>query len=478
MHSKNVPGKFWAGAMHTSAYVINRLPQRSLGYVSPHERILNHKPNVSFLRVFRCVLFVFVPSSQHHKLERKATKSIFVGYDNDKKGWRCYDPTIGKCTVSRNVVFDEASSWWSDSTSTKKEEPSTDQVNLPFFGMCESTDEDVIQDDEQPHQQESLVENRGGNPWNTGVTVSQGEEPRRSTRIRSPNPKYAHIATVVDEIKEPSSFEEANTKKEWKMAMVEEIQALKQNETWDLVPKPVEGDPISCKWVYKVKFKPDGSVERCKARLVARGFTQQHGLDYEETFSPVAKLTSVRVLLAVVAHKGWLLHQIDVNNAFLYDTLDHVIYMNQLLGFENSRHPDYVCKLNKAIYGLKQSPRSWFGKIFEFMVHNGFSSCNSDASLFVKSYGPKVVVVLVYVDDLIIIGDYEDEIQQLKSNLRVRFRMKYLGRLKRFLGLEIKYEKDGFVLHQHRYATDLLDKLGMLDAKPAVTPIDPNSKLY
>lgn len=115
--------------------------------------------------------------------------------------------------------------------------------------------------------------------------------------------------------------------------MKDEIDALKRNETWDLVPKPIDTKPISCKWVFKLKLKTDGSIERYKARLMARGFTQQTCLDYEETFSPVAKLTSVRVLLAVAAHKGWLLHQMDVNNAFLYETLDHVIYMDQTLGF-------------------------------------------------------------------------------------------------------------------------------------------------
>lgn len=124
----------------------------------------------------------------------------------------------------------------------------------------------------------------------------------------------------------------------------------------------------------------------------------------------------------------------DVNNAFLHRTLDHVIYMDQPLGFESSIHPDYFCKLNKAIYGLKQSPRSWFGKISEFLVHNGFVSSNSDASLFVKSCRSKVVVVLVYVDDLIITGDYEEVIVQLNLNLCTRFHVKDLGLLKRFLG--------------------------------------------
>lgn len=141
----------------------------------------------------------------------------------------------------------------------------------------------------------------------------------------------------------------------------EEIFALEQNQTWELVPKPRDVKPISCKWVYKVKTRPDGSIERYKARLVARGFSQQYGLDYDETFSPVAKISTVRVLLALAA--GWKLWQMDVKNAFLHGELDREIYMVQPRGFESRMHPDYMCKLRKALYGLKQAPRALYGKI-------------------------------------------------------------------------------------------------------------------
>ena len=135
--------------------------------------------------------------------------------------------------------------------------------------------------------------------------------------------------------------------------MEEEIHALKQNQTWDLMLKPKAVKPISCKWVYKVKTRADGSIERYKARLVAREFSQQYRLDYDETFSPVAKITTVRVLLALAASKSWKLWQIDVKNAFLHGELDREIYMEQPKGFESKAQPDYVCKLRKALYGLK-----------------------------------------------------------------------------------------------------------------------------
>lgn len=482
MHAKNVQGKYWAEAMQTAAYVINRIPQQKMNYVSPYEKLLKIKPNVSHFRVFGCVCFVFIPSSQRHKLEKKANRCIFVGYDNERKGWRCYDPSTRKCSVSRNVVFDETSSWWPEPSeapqyiSNQTGNVGSNQVYLPYFGIGDIDVCSVVDTggEETNQYQQTNVDS---NPWNTGVIQGAPSVVRRSTRNRTPNPKYAHVATVVEEIKEPDSFDEANQQQVWRTAMLEEFEALVRNETWELVPKPIEVKPITCKWVYKVKHKTDGTVERCKARLVARGFTQQQGFDYEETFSPVAKLTTVRVLLAIAVHNGWTLHQMDVNNAFLYGTLDHVIYMVQPMGFESKNHPKFVCKLKKALYGLKQSPRSWFGKMAEFLVHNGFQNTNSDASLFVKSCGSQVAVVLVYVDDLIITGNFETEIAQLKENLCTRFRMKDLGKLSRFLGLGLSYESDGVLLHQTKYTTDLLQRFGMLDSKPTGTPMDPHTKL-
>ena len=154
-------------------------------------------------------------------------------------------------------------------------------------------------------------------------------------------------------------------------------------------------EPISCKWLYKIKRRTNGTIERLNARLVARGFSQQYGLDYDKTFSPVAKLTSVRVVLTVAANKEWILWQMDVKKAFLHGELDQEIYMDQPMGFQNQSHPNYVCKLRKALYGLKQAPRAWYGKIAEFLTKSGFSVCHADSSLFVKANGEKLAILLV-----------------------------------------------------------------------------------
>lgn len=205
--------------------------------------------------------------------------------------------------------------------------------------------------------------------------------------------------------------------------------------------------------------------------------SQQYGLDYEETFSPVAKITTVRVLLAIAANKSWRLLQMDVKNAFLYGELDHDIYVTQPAGFEDKENPEYVCKLRKALYGLKQAPRAWYGKITEFLVFCGYKMTNSDSSLFVKRVGLKLAVVLVYVDDLIITGDAHEEMQQIKQNLSVRFYMKELGYLRHFLGLQVEQMKDGILLHQGKYAADLLKRFGMMFCKPVNTALEPNTKL-
>ena len=181
--------------------------------------------------------------------------------------------------------------------------------------------------------------------------------------------------------------------------------------------------------------KPNGSIERYKARLVARGFSQQYGLDYDETFSPVAKITTVRVLLALAASHSWKLWQIDVKNAFLHGELDRDIYMDQTKGFESQSHPNYVCKLKMTLYGLKQAPRACYGKIAEFLLQSGYSVAPADSSLLVKPRDEKLAIVLIYVDDLIITRDDDWEMQQTKANLSVRFQMKELGELKHFLSL-------------------------------------------
>ena len=251
--------------------------------------------------------------------------------------------------------------------------------------------------------------------------------PRRSRRNRVPVQRLsydsyvarhcAYVAKIVENVK-PANFDEVVGKPEWEQAMDEEMAALDDSETWDLVQLPQGKKPIGCKWVYKIKHNTDGSVSRYKARLVAKGYAQTYGIDFEETFSPVAKMATVRAVISLAASKGWILHQMDVKNAFLHGDLHEEVYMDQPPGYEDLDHPNLVCMLKKALYGLKQAPRAWHERIAQYLVTIGFVMTDADHSLYVYKSGRGLVFVTIYVDDLIIGGDYLDEVEQIKGLLR------------------------------------------------------------
>ena len=221
--------------------------------------------------------------------------------------------------------------------------------------------------------------------------------------------------------------------------MKKEIDALIRNNTWEKCALPEGKRPVGCRWVFTIKRRPDGSIERYKARLVAKGYTQTYGVDYSETFSPVAKMDTVRVLLSIAANKDWPLHQFDVTNAFLHGELkkEEEVYMEAPPGFAADFKTGERCRLRKTLYGLKQSPRVWFGKFAGAMIRYGYTQSNSDHTLFFKKQGDKITCLIIYVDDMIITGDDEEEIEKLRKNLFQEFEMKDLGDLKYFLGIEV-----------------------------------------
>jgi hypothetical protein len=200
--------------------------------------------------------------------------------------------------------------------------------------------------------------------------------------------------------------------------MTAEFEALISNGTWTLCPPPPHQHILSNKWVYRIKQKPDGSIERFKARLVARGYEQQCGIDYTETFSPVIKSSTIRVLLSLAIQFDWSIRQLDVSNAFLHGTFTETVYMQQPKGFVDQSHPHFVCKLHKAIYGLKQAPRAWFHRLSSFLMELGFVASLVDTSLFILNSGLHNIFMLIYVDDIIITGSNPDIIQVLISKLQ------------------------------------------------------------
>ncbi|KAL6321073.1 hypothetical protein AAG906_012065 [Vitis piasezkii] len=254
---------------------------------------------------------------------------------------------------------------------------------------------------------------------------------------------FQAFITSLEDDRIPSNIQEALQQPEWKTAVQEEIQALEKNGTWEISELPEGKRPVGCKWIFTVKHNPDGSINRFKARLVAKGFTQSYGIDYEETFAPVAKLNSIRVLLSIAMKFG----------------------------------PNRT-NLIKSLYGLKQSPRAWFDRLTRVVKKHGFIQCQADHTLFMKhSKEGEMTLFIVYVDDIIITGDDEEGIGNLKKLLAREFEIKDLGQLRYFLGMEVGRTKEGIVVTQRKYVLDLLQETGMLGCKPVDTPMDPIGKI-
>jgi hypothetical protein len=250
----------------------------------------------------------------------------------------------------------------------------------------------------------------------------------------------------------PRSYQEAmeaEDAKQWELAMQKELESIMKNETWTLVPRPKDAKVVKSRWVLRTK---DNGLY--KARFCAKGFTQRLGEDYDETFAPVAKYTSIRTLLAILAgRRKAKIHQMDVNTTFLYSLLEEIVYVEQPEGFIAPGKEDHVCLLKKALYGLKQSPRAWFHVIAEVLTDFDFKQSESDPCIWIheNTRGERTYIAL-YVDDLIIAGENEAEKATIKQRLSERFETKDLGIAKKFLGMEIEYGSDGSIkIHQNQY---------------------------
>ena len=253
--------------------------------------------------------------------------------------------------------------------------------------------------------------------------------------------------------------------------MTEEYDALVHNVTWELVPSHPSQNVVGNKWVYRIKYKPTGEIERYKARLVAKGFHQRPGIDYSKTFSLVIKPTTVRLMLSLAVTNGWNIRQLDINSAFLQGHLNEDVFMAQPLEFLDKDNPTHVCKLHKAIYGLKQAPRAWYQELRTYLLSYGFNNSIADSSLFIYKNNNVTFYLLVYVDDIIIMGPSSSVLQVFVTSLAFRFSLKDLGSLSYFLGIEVLPHEHGLFLSQKKYIQDLLDHAKMSNAKPVPTPM-------
>ncbi|GKA38550.1 ribonuclease H-like domain-containing protein [Tanacetum coccineum] len=263
----------------------------------------------------------------------------------------------------------------------------------------------------------------------------------------------------------------------WSNAMHDEYNALVKNGTWILVPRPSNVNLVRSMWLFKHKFHADGTLSRYKARLVANGSSQQLGVDFDETFSPVVKPATIRTVLSLAVSRRWPIHQLDVKNAFLNGDLSETVYMHQPPGFVDSRYPHHVCLLQRSLYGLKQAPRAWFQRFAGYATRAGFSPSRCDSSLFIYTQGSQVAYLLIYVDDIILTASSSVLLRQIIDSLHKEFDMTDLGALNYFLGISAVRHSTGLFLSQKKYALQLLERAHMVNCNPSRTPVDTDSKL-
>ena len=313
---------------------------------------------------------------------------------------------------------------------------------------------------------------------------SSGASSSASSPNSTPTRKVKSLREIYEScnfalmVAEPTSFTEASTMEGWNQAMKEEINAIERNRTWDLVELPYGKTVIGLKWIYKTKYNADGSIQKHKARLVAKGYAQQQGIDFFETFSPVARSETVRIILALAAHKKWDVFQFDVQSAFLNGELDQEVYVEQPQGFVVGGMENKVYKLKKALYGLKQAPRAWYSRIDIFLHQNGFHRSKSEPTLYLKMQElEEMLIVCIYVDDIIYTGSSKKLIENFKELMMKEFEMSDLGLLHYFLGLEVHQTKQGIFISQGKYVYDLLKKFRMSNCNATSTPMNANERL-
>ena len=353
-----------------------------------------------------------MPKDERAKLDMKSRRCILLGYGTHVKGYRIYDMAKRRVLYSRDVKFDETEAGY------EREDNGCQKKDLKETRVDIEVDSGISEE----HCDEL-----------TGPTL------RRSSRARQAPDFYGERATLAHEgVAEPSSFVEAvnrDVQHHWCDAMQKEIRSLEENEVWDLVERPVVRKVVGSKWVYKLKYDLDGNVERYKARLVAQGFSQKFGEDYDQTFSPVVRFESLRALMALAAKHELHLHQMDVTTAFLHGVLEDEVFMKQPKGYEKEGKENLVCKLKRSIYGLKQSPRCWNAALDKKLGQMGFVQTGGDPCLYMKS--GDLAYIAVYVDDLVIAARDETVIGKIKIQLRECFDMKDMGHLHHFLGMKI-----------------------------------------
>jgi hypothetical protein len=489
--------KYWGEAVNTANYLQNRLPSRATEK-TPYELWESRKPDLGHIHVFGSAAYAHVPKQSRTKLDPKAKKLTFVGYETGSKAFRLLDTKTNKITISRDVTFvdecnvrekigAEIGSGREESNVDEKADEESDESTSSTITISSDDASDTSSSGESTitviDRYDADYEHNANDPDATMYTDTDYDEAHdtigelrvssRITKGKIPE-RYGNFANTI-RIMEPKTYEEAISspeKEKWTQAMEEEINSLLANDTWELVDLPEDRKAVGCKWVYKVK-KTENEELKYKARVVAKGFSQKFGEDYDEVFAPVVKPTTVKILLTLAGIRNYVIRQYDVKTAFLNGDIEETIFMSQPKGYIRLGQKEKVCKLKRSLYGLKQAARSWNERMKSDLKSLGFKQSKRDPCLFFKTK-PYVIYFILYVDDYMMASETLKAIDEAEKSLRELFTITSLGEPKFFLGLNLSRDNDGFFyMDQSNYINKILIDTNMENAKPSAKVIDP-----
>jgi len=484
LQDAKLPDNLWAEAVTTASYIRNRSP--TAGHAkTPWELFFGGKPDVSSMRMFGATAYVHTPKALRRKLDPVSVKGIMVGYAADSKAYRILLDN-NKIVISRDVIFDETSGG-ADMEAEDGEQLvllDDDAEDVHHEGLHNEEElQDIGDNDDGADINEENAEAEGAGAAPAAAPAAAVDQPERRYPLRERrNPgEWYKAAIATDDLKEPTTYEEAVSGPDaalWEKAMDEEMTSLLANGTWTLEEVPEGVRPIPVKWVFKIKKDAAGNIERYKARLVAKGFKQREGVDFNEVYAPVSKHTTLRALLAKVAAEDLELHQLDVKTAFLNGELEEDIYMVQAPGYEQGG-PGVACHLKKALYGLKQAPRAWHTKLKTKLEDMHFEASETDPGLYIQRHKESNAYILVYVDDILIAACDIEMVNDIKKTLMATFDARDLGEAAYFLGWEIRRNRVDKTIKvtQQRMTTDLVNRFGMDNVKPKMTPLSTGLKM-
>ncbi|GJQ96619.1 retrovirus-related pol polyprotein from transposon TNT 1-94 [Tanacetum coccineum] len=522
----------WAEAIATACYTQNRSIIHRRFNKTPYELINGRRLDISFLHVFGDLCYPKSDREDIGKLGAKGDIGFFIGYSADSCAYRVYNRRTNKIMETMNVTFDELSAIAFEQSSSKPglqgmtsgqissgldltyapltittQQPTEGELDLLFEAMYDdyiggqpsfatrtvsaaqaplvrqtptasTTIADTAPTPTTSSSQATNIPNTSQDTKDYPLEQVIGEPSRpvlTRNQLRTDGDMCMYALTVST--MEPKNVKEAMTDPAWIESMQEELLQFKRLDVWVLVPAPDNIKLLTLKWLFKNKHDEENTVIRNKTHLVVRGYRQEEGIDFEESFAPVARMEAIRIFLAYVAHKSFTVFQMDVKTAFLHGTLKEDVYVCQPEGFIDADHPSHVYKLKKALYGLKQALRAWYDELSSFLLHNHFFKGTIDPTLFIRRFNADILVVQVYVDD-IIFGSTNPRYTQLFSDLmKSRFKMLMMGEMMFFLGLQVNQSPRGIFINQSNYVLEILKKYGMETCDPATTPMEIKDKL-